>query len=88
MIRAIVIGTLAVAVVGSGIGVVLTRHESRKLFVDFQKLEAERDRMNDEWGQLQLEQATWGLPARVEDIAHSKLQMELPQPQSTIMVSE
>lgn len=88
MIRAIVIGSLALAVVGTGIGVVMSRHESRKLFVELQKLEAERDRMNEEWGQLQLEQATWGLPARVEDIANSKLEMELPQPKSTVMVSQ
>lgn len=88
MIRAIVIGSLALAVVGTGIGVVMSRHESRKLFVELQKLESERDRMNEEWGQLQLEQATWGLPARVEDIANSKLEMELPQPKSTVMVSQ
>jgi cell division protein FtsL len=88
LIRAIVIGSLALAVVGTGIGVVMSRHESRKLFVELQKLEAERDRMNEEWGQLQLEQATWGLPARVEDIANSKLEMELPQPKSTVMVSQ
>ncbi|MFO1436270.1 MAG: cell division protein FtsL [Gammaproteobacteria bacterium] len=88
MIRLIVIGSLTVALIGSAISVVLSRHESRKLFVELQKLEGERDRMNEEWGQLQLEQATWGTPARVEDIAHSKLQMEPPKPQSTVMVSK
>jgi cell division protein FtsL len=88
VIRLFVIGTLSIALIGSAISVVLARHESRKLFVELQKLESERDRMNDEWGQLQLEQATWGTPARVEDIAHSKLQMQPPQPQSTVMVSK
>ncbi|MCG3202328.1 MAG: Cell division protein FtsL [Gammaproteobacteria bacterium] len=79
---------LAIAAVSSAIAVVVTRHESRTLFVELQALERERDRMNEEWGQLQLEQATWGTHARVEEIAHSKLQMVPPQPKSTVMVSQ
>jgi cell division protein FtsL len=36
--------------------------------------------MEVEWGQLQLEQSTWAMSARVEKIAAAKLQMQLPQP--------
>jgi cell division protein FtsL len=32
-----------------------------------------------EWGQLQLEQSTWAMPARVEKVASMKLQMQLPK---------
>jgi cell division protein FtsL len=35
--------------------------------------------MEVEWGQLQLEQSTWAMPARVEKIAAVKLQMQLPK---------
>jgi cell division protein FtsL len=88
MMRLIILGLLAIASVSSAIAVVVTRHESRTLFVELQALERERDRMNEEWGQLQLEQATWGTHARVEAIAHSRLQMVPPQPKSTVMVSQ
>jgi cell division protein FtsL len=88
MMRLIILGLLAIASVSSAIAVVVTRHESRTLFVELQALERERDRMNEEWGQLQLEQATWGTHARVEEIAHSRLQMVPPQPKSTVMVSQ
>jgi cell division protein FtsL len=45
-------------------------------------LQNEKDRaqqMEVEWGQLQLEQSTWAMPARVEKIAAVKLQMQLPK---------
>lgn len=35
--------------------------------------------MEVEWGQLQLEQSTWAMPARVEKIASLKLQMHTPK---------
>jgi cell division protein FtsL len=31
-----------------------------------------------EYGQLQLEQGTWAMPARVEKIAREQLRMQLP----------
>jgi cell division protein FtsL len=35
--------------------------------------------MEVEWGQLQLEQSTWAMSARVEKIASQKLQMQVPK---------
>jgi cell division protein FtsL len=35
--------------------------------------------MEVEWGQLQLEQSTWAMPARVEKIAGLKLHMQMPK---------
>lgn len=35
--------------------------------------------MDVEWGQLQLEQGTLAMPARVEKLAGSQLQMQIPQ---------
>jgi cell division protein FtsL len=50
-----------------------------------QGLEQQRDAMNEEWGQLQLEQATWGTHSRIEDVARRKLGMTVP-PAEAIMV--
>ena len=35
--------------------------------------------MDVEWGQLQLEQSTLAMPARVEKLARQQLQMQMPQ---------
>jgi cell division protein FtsL len=77
---------LAVSVFVSAIGVVYSIHQSRKLFVQLQSLQAQRDEMDVEWGRLQLEQSTWATDARIEELASSKLDMIIPAPSSIVMV--
>jgi len=77
---------LAVSVFFSAIGVVYSIHESRKLFVQLQSLQAQRDEMDVEWGRLQLEQSTWATDARIEDLASRKLDMIIPSPNAIVMV--
>ena len=59
----------------SALGVVYAKHQSRKLFVQLNELQQQRDAMNVEWGQLQLELSTWATHGRVEQEAHQRLQM-------------
>lgn len=59
-------------------GVVTSQHKARKLFVDLQQEEAQAKQMEIEWGQLQLEQSTWAMHARIEKIASSQLRMKVP----------
>ena len=61
-------------------GVVTSQHKARKLFIDLQQEEALAKQMEVEWGQLQLEQSTWAMHARIEKIASSQLQMNVPDP--------
>lgn len=77
---------LAVSVFASAIGVVYSIHQSRKLFVQLQTLQAQRDEMDVEWGRLQLEQSTWATDARIEDLASRKLDMIIPSPNAIVMV--
>ena len=49
----------AVVCVLSAIALIYTKHESRKLFVELESLTQQRDELNIEWGQLQIEQSTW-----------------------------
>lgn len=70
---------LLIAVVVSGVAVVSSRHEHRQLFVRLSALEKERDELNIEFGRLQLEQATWADPHRIEQIARGPLQMKFPE---------
>ena len=84
----------AVALVGllclvllSALGVVWTRHESRVLFVQLTSLQNQRDDLNVEYGRLELEQATWAEPRRIDEEARSKLGMVSPEPKDIQLVT-
>ncbi|WP_177229248.1 cell division protein FtsL [Dyella sp. OK004] len=77
---------LLAAVLVSAVGVVWTRHESRVLFVDLTRLQNQRDELNIEYGKLELEQATWAEPRRVDSEARQKLGMVNPKPQDIQLV--
>ena len=64
---------------GSAVQVIYARHKARDMFVRLEKLNAERDSLEMEWGRLQLEQSYWSSHAFVERVANAKLQMNLPQ---------
>ena len=72
---------LLLAAIASAIGVVWTRHESRVLFVQLTSLQNQRDDLNIEYGKLELEQATYAEPRRIDDEARQKLGMINPRPQ-------
>jgi len=78
---------VSVMIVWSALSVVEARHESRKLFVELQRYENQRDLMTEEWGRLQLEQATWGTYSRIEEVAREKLKMELPATENIQLVN-
>lgn len=80
------LGLLAVAVLVSALGVVFTKHESRRLFVQLQALSQVRDGLQVEWGQLQLEQSTWATDSRIERVARSELDMLLPPTGAVVIV--
>jgi cell division protein FtsL len=64
----------------SGMAQVYTKHESRKLFIELERLTAARDELNIEWGQLQIEQSTWATHARIEQVATEELALSRPVP--------
>ena len=69
---------LAVLII-CALSLVTSRHQERKLFVDLEHERARAHAYDTEYGQLQLEQSTWAMPARVEKIARSELKMRLPE---------
>jgi len=75
----LVLPVLWFAVLGSAVQVIYARHEARAEFVHLEKLNAERDNLEMDWGRLQLEQSYWSSHAFVERVANTKLQMSLPQ---------
>lgn len=69
----------AVACVVSALALIYTKHESRKLFVELEQLTTDRDELNIEWGQLQIEQSTWARHARIEKVALEELSLIRPR---------
>lgn len=70
--------TFAIVCVVSALALIYTKHDSRKLFVELEQLNAERDELNIEWGQLQIEQSTWARHARIEKVALEELSLRRP----------
>ena len=69
----------ALVCVMSAIAIIYTKHESRKLFVELELLNTERDELNIEWGRLQIEQSTWATHARIERVASDELSLVRPK---------
>lgn len=70
---------LLVAVVGSSLAVIRTKHRNRALVNQLEQLRGERERLDMEWAQLQLEEATLSHNARVDRIAREQLGMTEPK---------
>jgi len=75
----LLVAVLWVMVLGSSLGVVYAKHQARSKFNELQKLTQQRDELDIEWGQLQLEQSTWATHGRVERVARDDLRMVIPQ---------
>ena len=77
---------LLLLVLISALAVSWSVHSARKLTSEMQMLQREQDALQTEWGQLLLEQSTWGGFARVERLAREKLDMMTPDAGQTVMV--
>lgn len=75
-----------IVVIASAIAVVKSRQESRRLFIELNQLERERDELNTEFGRLQLEQATLTDSSRLEQVASSGMGMIYPGPAETVVI--
>ena len=84
----VIIGAMVVGVMASAIGSIYAKHESRKLFTELQELTIERDRLEVDWGKLQIEQSTWSTHARVEQMARDQMDMRMPAPDQTSLITE
>ncbi len=56
---------------------VTAQHQARKLFIALEKEQETAKQLDIEWDQLQLDQSTWAMHARVERIATDQLAMRV-----------
>ena len=85
--RLLVILIVLTAVIVSALGVVYTRHDSRRAAVELGMLEDERDAYIAEWSRLQLEQAWLADASHIESKARDSLGMQTPE-NTVILVVE
>jgi cell division protein FtsL len=76
---------LALLLIGCALAVIQAQHRSRTYFVGLERLKKEARLLDEQWGQLQLEQSTWANPARVDALARSRIGL-VPPPQERIHV--
>ena len=69
---------LLAVLIACALAVVSSQHKARKLYVELQQEQELEKRYEVEWGQLQLEQSTWAMHARIEKIATQQLRMRAP----------
>lgn len=77
--RLLILLVVLAAVIGSALGVVYSRHESRRQAVRLDELENRRDALVAEWSRLQLEQAFLADAGHVERAAQDELGMQTPE---------
>ena len=77
---------LLAILIACALSVVTSQHKARKLYVELQKEQELARQLDVEWGQLQLEQSTWAMHARIEKIASGRLMMRVPPPPSRVQV--
>ncbi|OGA36267.1 MAG: cell division protein FtsL [Betaproteobacteria bacterium RIFCSPLOWO2_12_FULL_64_23] len=68
------------------LGLVTSQHQARKLFAELEREQERTMQLDVEWGQLQLEQSTWAMHARVERVARDRLHMGAPDAKRTQVV--
>ena len=78
---------LALVLVICALAVVTARHQARKLFVELQAEEKFTRDLDVEWGRLQLEQSTWAMHGRIEQVARAQLHMAIPEASRIRVVS-
>lgn len=73
-------------VLGSALAVIEFKHQSRTLYNQLQVLRVERDQMQTEWAQLQLEESAWANRGRIQHLAHTQLDMHEPAQYSIVVI--
>jgi cell division protein FtsL len=79
---------LAAGVVASGIWIVEMEHRSRRLFMEAEALNRELDRLQTDWGRLQIEQGTYATHPRIEALVRQRLQLTVPSGDQLVVVVE
>jgi cell division protein FtsL len=85
-LRLFLLVVLILANVATAVGVVHARQQHRNAYVELNALTTARDELNIEFSRLQLEQATWSEPNRIEQVATERLGMQFPEAAAVVVL--
>ena len=71
----------------SALSLVTSQHKSRKLYFELQQQQEAAKLYETEWSQLQLEQSTWAMHSKLEQVATDLLHMHVPDTKHIQIVS-
>lgn len=86
-IEILLAAALAVAVLVSGLWLVEAKHEARQLFAELEELKREQDRLQVDWGRLQIEESTFGTQSRIESLALEEIDLGMPRNDQIVVVT-
>jgi cell division protein FtsL len=69
---------LVLLLMACALALIQSQHRSRTYFVELERLKKQAHMLDEQWGQLQLEQSTWANPARVDTLARTRLGLVAP----------
>lgn len=75
------------ALIFSALGLVSSQHKARNLYIALEQSKQLAKQLEQEYGQLQLEQSTWAMHSRIEQIATQQMQMQVPDAKRVQVVS-
>ena len=84
MSNAIAVIVLIIAILGTSLGLVYSKHQSRQLTAELQMLLERRDELEIDWEQLLLERRTLSTESEVDEAARTYLDMVVPDPDAVI----
>lgn len=77
---------LLVLFLTSALAVIVSKYQSRLLFIEIQKQEKMLDNYEVKWGQLQLELTMLTEENRVESVGKKQLKLRMPQRENIIYI--
>ena len=85
-LRVFLLVVLVLAVIATAVGVVHARQQHRLAYIELSRLLGERDELDIHFSRLQLEQATWSEPNRIEQVATERLGMQFPEAADVVVL--
>ena len=80
------LAVLVLATIATAVGVAHARQQHRLAYAELNNLLDARDELNIEFSRLQLEQATWSEPNRIEQVATERLGMQFPEAADVVVL--
>lgn len=65
-----------------------SQHQSRRLYFELSQQKEIGQKLNSEYSQLQLEQSTWTMHGRIEEVAKKSLKMKSLEPKKIILLEQ